>query len=64
MRQKPKRCSLLSNKQMNYHDNTDQGRFLFDRQDFTVLYKNPKRGDCRITQIIKPIQISEWYLQL
>ena len=63
-RQKPTRCSLLSVKQLNYHDNTDQGRLLIGRRDFTVLYKNPKRGDHQITQIIKPIRSSERSLQL
>ena len=63
-RQKPTRCSLLSVKQLNYHDDTDQGRFLVGRRNFTILYKNPKRGDRQITQIIKPIQSSERSLQL
>ena len=58
------RCSLLSVKQLNYHDNTDQGQFLVGRRNFTVLYNNPKRGDCQITQIIKPIQSSERSLNL
>ena len=62
--QKTTRCSLLSVKQLNYHDNTEQGQFLVVRRYFTVLYKNPKRGDRRITQIIKPIQSSKWSLQL
>ena len=57
-------CSLLSVKQLNYHDNTDQGRFLVVRQDFTIHYKNPKRGNRQTTQIIKPIQSNERSLQL
>ena len=64
MQQKPTRCSLLSVKQLNYHDDADQGRFLVVRRDFTVLYKNPKRGDRQITQIINPTQSSERSLQL
>ena len=64
MWQKPMRCSLISFKQVNYHNNTNQVRFLVGRRNFTVLYKNPKRGDRQITQIIKPIQSSERSLQL
>ena len=63
-RQKPTRCSLLSAKQLKYHDYTDKGRFLFGRRRFTVIYKNPKRGDRQITQIIKRTQSSERSLQL
>ena len=51
-------CSLLSVEHLKYHDNPDQGRFLVVRQDFTVLYKNPKQGDRQITQVIKPIRSS------
>ena len=64
MRQKPTRCSLLIFKQLNYHDNTYQGRFLFGRRNFTILYKNPKRGDRGITRMINRIQSSERSLQL
>ena len=64
MRKTPTRCLLISVKQLNYHKDTDQGRLLVVRRDFTVLYKNPKRGDRRIMKIIKPIQSSEWSLQL
>ena len=56
--QKPTRWSLLSVKQLNYHDDTNQGRFLVVRRDFTVRYKNPKQGDRRIMQVIKPIRSS------
>ena len=55
---KCKRISLLSVKQMNYHDYTEQGWLLVGRQTFNVLYKNPKQGDLRIMQIIEPIQSS------
>ena len=62
--QKTTRCSLLNVEQLNYHNDTDQGRFLVVRRDFTVIYKNPKRGDRKITQIIKPIRSSKRSLQL
>ena len=55
---------MLSVKQMNYHDDTDQGQLLVVRQDFTVRYKNSKQGDCQIKQVIKPIQSSSRYFQL
>ena len=55
-RLKRTRCSLMSVKQLNYHDDTDQGRFLVGRRTFTVLYKNPKGDNRIIMQIIKPIQ--------
>ena len=58
------RCSLLSVKQLNYHDDTDQGWFLVVRRHFTVLYKNPKRRDRLTTQTIKPIRSSQQSLQL
>ena len=35
--------------QLNSRYDTDQGRFLVVRKDFTVLYRNPKRGDRQIT---------------
>ena len=54
--QKPTRRSLLIVKQLNYHNATDQGRFLVVRRDYTVRYENPKQDDRRITQVIKPIQ--------
>ena len=62
--QKPTRCSLLSVKQMKYHDDTDQGQLLVVRRDFTVRYKNPKQGDRRITHVMKPIRSSYRSLQL
>ena len=62
--QKTTRCSLISAKQLNYHDNTDHGRFLVVWRDFTECYKNPKQGDRRITQVIKPTQSSSRSLQL
>ena len=57
-KQKPTRWSLLRVQQLNYHDDTDQGLFLVVSRDFIVLYKNPKQGDRRITQVIKPIRSS------
>ena len=42
---------------------TKDGSYLGDGL-ITVLYYNPKQGDCRIMQIINPIQISERSLQL
>ena len=64
MHQKPMRFSLLIVKQLNFHDNTYQGRFLVVRQYFTVRYKNPTQGDRQITQVIKPIRSSSRSLKL
>ena len=35
--------------QLNSRYDTDQGWFLVVRQDFTVLFMDPKRGDRQIT---------------
>ena len=64
MRMKRTRWSLLSVKQLNYHNNTYQGRFLVGRRtDYRTLSGSKTRWPSNYAQI-KPIQSNERSLQL